>query len=66
MTTKTSGTDQETLDALREQAETTVRIAEIGLNALVTNAPLRYKVAASRRLQAARDELAEIESLEAE
>jgi hypothetical protein len=66
MTTQTSGTDQDTLDALREQAETKVRIAEIGLNALVANAPLRYKVAASRRLQAAIDELAEIEVLEVE
>jgi len=66
MTTQTSGTDQDTLDALREQAQIKVRIAEIALNALVANAPLRYEVAASRRLQAALDELAEIELLEAE
>ena len=66
MTTKTSGTDQDTIDALREQAETKVRIAEIHLDSLVASAPLRYKVAASRRLQAALDELAEIEVLEAE
>ena len=66
MTTQTSDTDQANLDAIREQAQIKVRIAETALNALVANAPLRYKVAASRRLQAARDELAEIESLEAE
>jgi hypothetical protein len=66
MTTKTSGTDQETIDALREQAETRVRIAEIHLDSLVANAPLRYKVEASRRLQTALDELTDIESLEAE
>jgi hypothetical protein len=66
MATKISGTDQDTLDALREQAQTKVEIAQIHLNALVANAPLRYKVEASRRLQVALDELAEIDSLEAE
>jgi hypothetical protein len=66
MTTQTSGTDQDAIDALREQAETKVRIAQIHLEALVANAPLRYKVAASRRLQAALDELTDIEALEAE
>jgi hypothetical protein len=66
MTTQTSGTDQDTLDALREQAQIKVRIAQIALNALVASAPLRYKVEASRRLAAALDELAEIETLEAE
>jgi hypothetical protein len=66
MTTQTSGTDQEALDALREQTRTKVDIAQIHLNALVADAPLRYKVEASRRLAAALDELAEIETLEAE
>ena len=66
MTTQPSGTDQATLEALREQAQTKVRLAEIHLNALVAAAPLRYKVEASQRLQAALDELAEIEELEAE
>jgi hypothetical protein len=66
MMTGTSGTDQGTLDALREQAQIKVRIAEIHINGLVADAPLRYKVEASRRLAAALDELAEIESLEAE
>jgi hypothetical protein len=66
MTTQTSGTDQGALDALREQAQTKVRIAQIHLDNLVANAPLRYKVEASRRLAAALDELAEIETLEAE
>jgi len=66
MTTQTSGTDQATLDALHEQAQTKVDIAQIHLNALVAAAPLRYKVEASRRLAAALDELAEIETLAAE
>jgi hypothetical protein len=66
MTTQTSGTDQDTLDALREQAQTKVRIAQIHLDNLVANAPLRYKVEASRRLAAALDDLAEIETLAAE
>ena len=66
MKTQTSGTDQATLDALREQAQTKVRIAQIHINSLVANAPLRYKVEASQRLQAALNELAEIEELEAE
>jgi hypothetical protein len=66
MTTQTSGTDQEALDALREQTRTKVDIAQIHLNALVADAPLPYKVEASRRLAAALDELAEIETLEAE
>ena len=66
MTTQTSGTDQATLDALREQAQTKVRIAQIHLDNLVANAPLRYKVEASRRLAAALDDLAEIETLAAE
>ena len=66
MTTQTSGTDQATLDALREQAQTKVDIAQIHLDALVANAPLRYKVEASRCLAAALDELAEIETLAAE
>jgi hypothetical protein len=66
MTTQTSGTDQDTLDVLREQAETKVRIAQIHLDSLVANAPLRDKVAAARRLQTALDELADIEILEAE
>jgi len=66
MTTETSGTDQDTLDTLREQAQTKVRIAQIHINALVASAPLRYKVEASRRLRAALDELDEIEGLEAE
>ena len=66
MQTNTSGTDQATLDALHEQAQTKVDIAQIHINALVASAPLRYKVEASRRLRAALDELAEIEGLEAE
>jgi hypothetical protein len=66
MATKTSGTDQDTLDALREQVQIKVRIAQIHLDNLVANAPLRYKVEASRRLAVALDELAEIELLEAE
>ncbi len=42
-----------------EAAETAVRVAEIRLTSLVPGAPLRYGVEATRRLRAARTELAE-------
>jgi hypothetical protein len=42
-----------------DEAERSVRIAEIRLNTLVPGAPLRYGVEATRRLRAADAELAE-------
>jgi hypothetical protein len=65
MTTQTSGTDQDTLEAMLGQAKDKVRGIELHINALV-NPRLRDLVALDRRLQAALDELAEIEGLEAE
>jgi hypothetical protein len=58
----TDMTDFETLtDATMrlDEAERSVRIAEIRLNTLVPGAPLRYGVEATRRLRAADAELAE-------
>ena len=63
MTTNTEGdamTNFETLTAATirlDEAERAVRIAEIRLNSLVPGAPLRFGVAATRRLRAADAEL---------
>ena len=45
-----------------DEARARVGVAEVALNALVPNVPLRYSVAAAARLQVARAELADAEA----